>query len=59
MKPRLDKLGADSSKIRYADRPFVLDAEGLSDLEAELAAYRPLLVVIDPLFAYLGANIDA
>ena len=65
--PRLDKMGADRNKIycltgwrSNEDQEFE-EAFTLADVEvlrAALEKVKPVLVVIDPLQAYLGANID-
>ena len=53
--PRLDLLGADDTRI------FALPPEQpvtLMDLEMLVISVRPLLVVIDPLPAFLGKDVD-
>jgi hypothetical protein len=59
MRPRLERANADLDQIRFASKPFILNSEGLDHLEAELEKTKPRLVVIDPLFAYLGEKTDA
>lgn len=64
LRPRLDSLGADVSKIyvvtgtqdEKGDSAFSFDDLILLDGMAELL--NPALIVIDPLQAYLGAGID-
>jgi putative DNA primase/helicase len=59
LRPRLDALAADSALIFAHDEPVQLDTpEGLAEVERELVARRPQLVVIDPVVAYVGARVD-
>ena len=58
VRPRLDKLGADPSRIFAVEGPVALDGEGLRLIESYIAAKNPEVVVIDPLVAYMGAKID-
>jgi putative DNA primase/helicase len=63
IRPRVDALGGDPERvyllraIRDADgeRPVSLDRD-LAALEQTVARLRPVLVVIDPLTAYLGST---
>ena len=63
IRPRVDALGGDPARvyllraIRDADgeRPVSLDRD-LAALEKTVAGLRPVLVVIDPLTAYLGTT---
>jgi hypothetical protein len=61
LRPRLDKAGADASKIKVltgwidaqaTERAFTL--QHLDVLEAEIHRYQPRLVLIDPITAYMG-----
>ncbi len=58
LKPRLIKAGADPSKVRYQEEPFSLDERGLNILRQELATNRPILVVIDPILAFMKSGAD-
>lgn len=66
IKPRLRSLGANLANIRpvlglYAreeEHMMTLTPEGLKALESEVEKYRPALVVIDPLVAYIAAGVD-
>ena len=58
LKPRLVENGADVSKVRYQERVFSLDANGMMMLRQEIEAHRPALVVIDPIIAYMDAGVD-
>jgi hypothetical protein len=58
LKPRLVENGADVSKVRYQEKVFSLDANGMMMLRQEIEAHRPALVVIDPIIAYMDADTD-
>lgn len=58
IRPRLDLMGADVNRIFAIDEPLTLDDPGLIRVESCLAQYRPALLVIDPLVAFLGAKVD-
>jgi hypothetical protein len=58
VRPRLESLEADLKRVHVFTRPFVLDRDGLSKLEAQIDARRPALVVLDPLVAYMGTHLD-
>lgn len=58
LRPRLDAVGADVSRIYALAEPLTLDTIGLIKLENEIIKYAPALVVIDPLFAFTGGKVD-
>jgi len=58
VRPRLDAMGADLSRIFAYDAVFVLDADGLKALEMLISAYAARLVVLDPVVAYLPSELD-
>jgi RecA-family ATPase len=58
LKPRLLVHGADDSKIRFQRRPFTLDSRGLGLLRTEIEQHRPVMVIIDPLIAYMDSGTD-
>jgi hypothetical protein len=58
LKPRLAANGANDKKIRFQKEPFTLDKHGLEILRAEIEHWKPVLVVIDPLIAYMEAGTD-
>jgi putative DNA primase/helicase len=58
IRPRLDSMGADAKKIFAINDPLTFDEAGLIRIEAALATYRPTLVIIDPLVAFIGARVD-
>jgi hypothetical protein len=54
LRPRLDAVGADVSRVLALAEPVTFDASGLIQLEATIIECKPVLVIIDPLFAYTG-----
>lgn len=58
LRPRLDAVGADTSRVLALDEPLTLDMPGLIRLEAAIIEHCPKLVSIDPLFAYTGGKTD-
>ncbi len=65
LRPRLDKLGADVSRVFVltgcVNQKGELDGITLQDidvLEQALKRVRPALLVVDPLQGYLGAKVD-
>lgn len=58
LRPRLDAVGADVSRVLALDEPLTLDTPGVLKLEAVIIEYAPKLVIIDPLFAYTGGKAD-
>ena len=58
LRPRLDAVGADTSRVFALNEPLTLDVPGLLRLEAAIIEYKPKLVIIDPLFAYTGGKTD-
>lgn len=58
LRPRLDAVGADVSRIFALAEPLTFDTPGLIRLEAAIIDYKPSLVIIDPLFAFTGAKTD-
>ena len=58
IKPRLDAMGAEVSRIFAIDGALTLDENGFTLLEKYLERVRPALLIMDPLIAYLGASVD-
>src|SRR5205807_1534362 len=58
IRPRLDSMKADVSRIFALDGAVVFDDAGLLQVEAAISEYQPVFVIIDPLVAYLGAGVD-
>jgi hypothetical protein len=58
IRPRLDAFGADISRVFVMDGLFTLDDAGCELLETAISRKHPLLVIIDPLMAYIGEKVD-
>lgn len=58
LRPRLDAVGADCLRVHALAEPLTLDAPGLAKLEAMIIELKPLLIIIDPYFAFTGAKVD-
>jgi putative DNA primase/helicase len=58
VRPRLDAVRADTSRVFALNEPLTFDVAGLYRLEAAIVEYSAVLVIIDPLFAFTGGNID-
>jgi hypothetical protein len=58
LRPRLEAHGANLKKIRFMSDPFLLDQHGIEILRRELITYRPELVIIDPLTAFIPPETD-
>jgi RecA-family ATPase len=58
LRPRLDAVGADVRRIFALNEPLTFDAAGLLRLEAAIIEHTPVLVIIDPLFAFTGGKVD-
>jgi putative DNA primase/helicase len=58
LRPRLNAVGANASRVFALNEPLTLDTAGLIKLEATIIEYKPKLIVIDPPFAYTGGKTD-
>ena len=58
IRPRLDAMGADVSKIHAIKGALDFGDGGLAILERYIEQERPELVIVDPLVAYIGASVD-
>ncbi len=58
IRPRLDAMGADVSRIVAIDGALTLDDAGFALLEDYVSKVEPTLLIIDPLVAYLGTDVD-
>lgn len=59
LKPRLEKMGADITRIFIIDEPFTMTPEGFAKLERAIVDYQIKFVLIDPIMSYTGkANIN-
>ncbi len=58
IRPRCEALGANLKNIIALDEPIILNKDGWERLEAAIKETLPTLVIIDPLVAYLGGEVD-
>jgi putative DNA primase/helicase len=58
IKPRLIAMGANCDYIFAHPELFTLDIEGQLKLRKTVEQQRPDFMVIDPIFAYMGAGVD-
>jgi len=58
IRPRLDAMGADVSKIHAIKGALDFGNGGLAIMEGYIDHVMPELVIIDPLVAYIGAGVD-
>lgn len=58
LRPRLDAVGADVSRVFALNETLAFDVKGLLKLETAIIEYSPALVIIDPLFAFTGGKVD-
>lgn len=58
IKPRLALMQAETSNICAIDGLFTLDDTGFEILEGYIKQVKPILVIIDPLVAYLSGEMD-
>jgi len=58
VRPRLEGMGADLDRIFAVDEPLTLDEKGILRLKDAVLEHKPNLLVIDPLFAYVGGRLD-
>ena len=58
IKPRLISCGADTNRIFAPDEVISFDEKGLLRLEMYIAETSPVIVTVDPLFAYTPGKVD-
>lgn len=58
IRPRLDAVGADVSRVDVIPGVLPLDQPGASKLKAEIGVLKPTFVIIDPIVAYLPERTD-
>ncbi len=58
IRPRLDKIGANVSRVTALDETVTFDDAGLTRLEAAIVQTGAILVIVDPIVAYMGAQVD-
>lgn len=58
IRPRLDKVEADPRHVFAVDGTLTLDEHGIAYLDHHMRKVEPSLVIIDPIVAYMGADLD-
>jgi hypothetical protein len=58
IRPRLDAMQADTSKIHAVTDTLDLQNGGIAELQSCIEKQAPALVIVDPLMAYIGAGVD-
>jgi AAA domain len=58
IRPRLEAMGADLAKVIARNKAMTFDEKGIQQLEAQVSKLKPALIVIDPLFAFVGGKTD-
>jgi hypothetical protein len=58
LRPRLDTLGADVSRVHAITEPLAFNTEGAAKLKSEIVGVDAVLVIIDPIVAYLPDRTD-
>ena len=58
IRPRIDAMGGDPSRIRVQGDFLSLDEKGLNALKREVRRKPPDLLILDPLFAYVPSGQD-
>lgn len=58
IRPRLDSLQANVKNIYAYASPVFFDEDGLAEVEEQIENLKPILLIIDPIVAYMGAKVD-
>jgi polyhydroxyalkanoate synthesis regulator phasin len=58
IRPRLDSMGAELSRVIARNKAMIFDENGIQQLEAQVSKMNPTLIIIDPLFAFVGGKKD-
>lgn len=58
IRPRLDKLDADVKRVFAYNSSVYFDEDGFAEVEEQIEAIKPSLVIIDPIVAYMGSKVD-
>jgi putative DNA primase/helicase len=57
IRPRLEGLRADLDRVKFHSA-ITLDESGLEKLETKVGQLKPALIILDPLFAFVGGKKD-
>lgn len=58
IRPRIDAMGGDPDMIHVQARFSPFDKNGMKDLKAIVRTSPPGLIVVDPLYSFVGADAD-
>lgn len=58
LKPRMERLGADMRNVFVIEQPFLLDNRGTEALKRAMEKVEATFVILDPLVAFLGGQMD-
>ena len=58
IRPRLEAMGGNVRRVRVQIDYMPLDEAGLKEARREVRWWRPDLIVVDPLYAYVGPGTD-
>ena len=58
LRPRMEAHGGKVAKVRFMDKPFLLDSHGIGLLRRELKRHGSILAIIDPLSAFIPESVD-
>lgn len=58
LRPRIEAHGGKVAMIRFMDKPFLLDGQGIELLRRELRLHGSALAIIDPLSAFIPETVD-
>lgn len=58
VRPRLDALGGNARNVFAFEGVWTMDEKGVAELDRYICELRPTLVIIDPLVAFMGGNVD-
>ena len=58
IRPRLDAMGGNARRVRVQLDYMPLDEEGVKEARREVRSWQPDLIIVDPLYAYVGSGTD-
>lgn len=58
IRPRLEAMDADLDRVVARNKAMTFDENGIQQLEAQVQKMNPAVIIIDPLFAFVGGKKD-
>lgn len=58
VRPRIEAMNGDMTRIFVSDDYFILDKDGLEELEDLMKTVAATIVFMDPIVAYMGGKVD-